>query len=296
MPLAERDALLALLAANPPPGHSIPELRNWFEQSHAALPVPDDLSLTRLSVGPAGADLIRPADADPRRLIIYYHGGGFVFGSSRSHRGLAATLAQQAGIAVLAVDYRLAPEDPFPAAHDDAYTAYLWALEAGYNAAHIGLAGDSAGGNLALSTAIRARNDGRPVPAAVALLSPALDFAGDGASHTAVVDDPILSRPLIDMFLACYLPNSDRRDPAASPLHAELFGLPPVLIHVGSWEKLRDDSLSLARRLGEAGCSTELKIWEGMFHCWQLYASMLSDGRASLAETAAFLRHHLMPA
>lgn len=292
MSLVELDALLAVMAANPPPQGGPLELRDWFNVAHAALPVPEGLEIRRVEAGPVGGDLILPADAVPGRLIIYYHGGGFVLGSARTHRTVAANLARAANIAVLAADYRLAPEHAFPAAHDDALSAFHWALAEGYEA--IALSGDSAGGNLALSTAVRARNGGGQSPAALALMSPALDFAGDGETHHSVSDDPILSKELVGLFLSAYLPGRNLRDPAVTPLFAELSGLPPVLVHVGSREMLRDDSVTIARRLRGAGVQAELRVWDGMCHSWQLYAPLVREGMDSIEQIASFLRGHLV--
>jgi acetyl esterase/lipase len=293
MSLVELDMLLVMMAANPPPPGGPQELRGWFEAAHAALPVPDGLHIERVAAGSAGGDLIVPPNASPGRLITYYHGGGFVFGSSRSHRVVAANLARAAGVAVLAADYRLAPESPAPAAHDDAYAAFMWALDNGYRPEHVALAGDSAGGNLALATAVRARAAGKPLPAALALMSPALDLAGDGDSHRTVTDDPIISPTLMELFLGCYLGSGDRRDPAVTPFGASLAGLPPTLVHVGTRERLRDDSVTIVKRLQAVGVSAELRLWEGMIHSMQLYAPMLEEGIASIEEAAAFLRRHL---
>lgn len=285
--------LLADMAANPPPQGGPLELRTWFAAVHERLPCPDGQAITRVPAGPAGGDLITPPTATKGGLIIYYHGGGFVFGSSRTHRLIAGHLANTAGVPVLAADYRLAPEHPAPAAHDDAFAAYLWALAVGYRPEAIALVGDSAGGNLALATAVRARDSGVALPAALMLMSPGLDLAGDGASHREVTDDPIISPPLIELFLGCYIGTGDRRAQSVTPFGADLAGLPPTLVHVGTRERLRDDSVTIIERLRTAGVSAELKLWPGMIHSMQLYAPILDEGMASIEEGGVFLRHHL---
>lgn len=293
MSLAELDALLEMMAENPPPQDGPLALRDWFEAAHATLPIPERLNIRRVDAGPVGGDLIQPEGAMSDRLIIYYHGGGFVLGSSKTHRTVAANLARVANVTVLAADYRLAPEHAFPAAHDDALAVYHWALANGYEA--IALAGDSAGGNLALSTAVRVREAEWRSPAALALMSPALDFAADGTSHHCVTDDPILSKDLVALFLGAYLPGQDLRDPAVSPLFADLSNLPPVLVHVGSREMLRDDSVNIVQKLRDAGNQADLRIWDGMCHSWQLYAALVREGMDSIEESARFLRAHLLP-
>jgi acetyl esterase/lipase len=292
MSLAELDAMLEMKAENPPPQGGPLALRDWFEVAHATLPIPGRLNIQRVDAGPVGGDLIQPEGAMSGGLIIYYHGGGFVLGSSKSHRTVAANLARVANVAVLAADYRLAPEHTFPAAHDDALAVYQWALANEYEA--IALAGDSAGGNLALSTAVRVRDAECRSPVALALMSPALDFAADGASHHCITDDPILSKNLISLFLSAYLPGYDLRDPAISPLFADLSNLPPVLVHVGSREMLRDDSVNIVQKLRDAGNQADLRIWDGMCHSWQLYAALVQEGMDSIEESARFLRTRLL--
>jgi epsilon-lactone hydrolase len=287
------NVILEISAQSPPPQGGPPELRAWFEAINAQTPVADGTMIERVASGPAGGDMIRLANSDENRLVIYFHGGGFLFGSARSHRVIASNIARTSNCAVLAADYRLAPEHPAPIAHEDALAVYRWALEAGYAPDRIALGGDSAGGNLALSVAIRARDAGMPLPAALVLMSPALDLADDLDSHTSVADAPLLTPQLMGLFNTLYLGEGDRRSPVVSPFHAGLSGLPPTLIHVGSWELLRDDAIEIAKRINEAGGKADLKVWEGMCHSWQLFAPMLEEGMASIEETGAFLRNHL---
>lgn len=287
-------AILEISAQFPPPENAGPaEMRAWFEAINAQTPIPDGIMIERVAAGPAGGDLISYPGADDKRLIIYFHGGGFFFGSSRSHRVVAANLARLSGMTVLAADYRLAPENPAPTAHDDAFAVYTWALERGYAASAIALTGDSAGGNLALATAVRARDAGLPRPGALVLMSPALDFTGTSESYRTIVDAPLLTPQLMTLFTNVYVGEGDPRSPAVTPFDSDLSKLPPALIHVGSWELLRDDSVRIAQRLREAGGSTELKIWDGMCHSWQLFAPMLDEGMASIDEAASFARAHL---
>ncbi|WP_316173617.1 alpha/beta hydrolase [Bradyrhizobium sp. SZCCHNRI1073] len=287
-------AILEISAQFPPPENAGPaEMRAWFEAINAQTPIPDGIMVERVAAGPAGGDLIRYDSADDKRLIIYFHGGGFFFGSSRSHRVVAANLARLSGLTVLAADYRLAPEHPAPTAHDDAFAVYQWALDRGYTASAIALTGDSAGGNLALATAVRARDAGLPRPGALVLMSPALDFTGESESYRTIADAPLLTPQLMALFTNVYVGKGDPRSPLVTPFDSDLSRLPPTLIHVGSWELLRDDSITMAKRLRDAGSPAELKVWDGMCHSWQLFAPMLDDGMASIEEAAGFTRIHL---
>lgn len=293
MSIQQLDFILQISAQNPPPQGGPVEMRAWFEAINAQTPVADGIMIERVPAGPAGGDLIRLGESDDKRLVIYFHGGGFLFGSSRSHRVVASNLARASGCAVLAADYRLAPEHPAPTAHDDAFAVYRWALDRGYAPERIALSGDSAGGNLALATAVRARDAGLPLPGAIMLMSPALDLADDLDSHRSVADAPLVTPQLMELFNTLYIGAGDRRSPAVTPLHGDLSGLPPILVHVGSWELLRDDSVEVVNRVNAAGGAAELKVWEGMCHSWQLFAPMLDEGMASIEEAGEFLRQKL---
>jgi acetyl esterase/lipase len=201
---------------------------------------------------------------------------------------IASHLARAGRCAVLAADYRLAPEFPAPHAHDDAFAVYRWALAEGFAPNKIALCGDSAGGNLALATAIAARDAGLPPPGALALYSPAVDLYEEGETVRTLADAPLLTPELMRLFATLYLGVGGPRLPAVSPLRADLAGLPPTLIHVGEREILLSDSTSLAQRLKAAGVPTQLKIWAGMVHDWQLFAPFLEEGMQSIEETAAF--------
>ena len=283
--------ILKISAQNPPPANATPAvMRVWAEGVTGHTPLADRVTISRSSFGPYQGDLILPERGDVSRLIIYYHGGGFFLFSAPTYRVTTTNLARVSGAAVFAPDYRLAPEHPAPAAHDDAFGVYQWALKQGYAADKIALAGDSAGGNLALATAVRARDAGLPVMSAVLLFSPWLDFAEQGATYRTVTDDPILPPPVLDGFKAAYLGNVDRNSPQVTPFYADFAGLPPTLVHVGSWERLRDDSVALVERMSAAGVDARLKIFEGMCHGWQLFAPMLDEGMASIEDGGRFIK------
>jgi epsilon-lactone hydrolase len=283
--------ILEISAQNPPPVNATPSaMRAWAEGVTRHTPLADHVAVSRSSIGPYPGDLILPEGGDPSRLIIYYHGGGFFLFSAHTYRVTTTNLARVAGVAVFAPDYRLAPENPAPAAHNDAFGAYEWALKQGYAADKIALVGDSAGGNLALATAMRARDSGLPPPRALALFSPWLDFTEDGASYRSVTDDPVLLPPMLDGFKQAYLGEHDRLSPEVTPFYGDFRGLPPTLVHVGSWERLRDDSIVLAERMKAAGVHVELQIFDGMCHGWQLFAPMLEEGMASIEQAARFVQ------
>jgi epsilon-lactone hydrolase len=292
MSAQQLEAILQASAAAPPP--SVPDpvaWRDWFESINAQTPQAPGLDVETInSEGLWTAERLTGGNCQEGRLIIYYHGGGFVFGSSQSHRTITSHLAVLAESEVLSVDYRLAPESPAPTAHDDCFAVYRWVLEQGYDPALITLAGDSAGGNLALSTAVRARDANLPLPGCVVMMSPALDLAGDGISHTIEPEPPLLTRQLIGFFNAAYVQDGDIRSTSVTPLFSDLHSLPPVLVHVGDWELLRDDSITITERLRQAGVEAEIKVWPGMVHCWQLFAPMLEEGMQSLQEIADFIR------
>ena len=293
MSTQQLNGILAMSAQNPFPINAGPQaIRAWVEIAASHLPPADKVSIERVNCGRCDGDLLQPSGGDRSRLIIFYHGGCFFFGSARTHRVLASHLARAAGCAVLIPDYRLAPEHPGPAAHEDALGVYQWALRQGYAANRIALSGDSAGGNLAVSTALRAKTAGLPRPAALALMSPWVDFVGEGASHREVTDDPIISEEILELGLKAYINGIDLRSALVTPLYSDLTGLPPTLVHVGSWERLGDDSVTLVQRLSAAGVDAQLKIFAGMCHTWQMYAPILEDGMASLEECAAFIKAH----
>ncbi|GLC28566.1 alpha/beta hydrolase [Roseisolibacter agri] len=234
-----------------------------------------------------------PRDTRPG-VVLYVHGGGFVSCSPAVYRPLTAALARRTRQRVLALDYRLAPEARFPAALDDAAAAYRWLLDTGVPAGRIAVAGDSAGGGLALSLALRVRDAGWPAPACVVLLSPWTDLTGGGASVRANDGRCDMFRPAnMPDFAAVYLGGASPRDPAASPAFAPLHGLPPLLLHVGARELLLDDARRVHDGAIAAGGTSRLVEFEDAFHGWQLLSPWLRDARASLDDVAAFIDAHL---
>lgn len=238
---------------------------------------------------------ISAPEVESSKVVIYFHGGGFRLGSLRSHRDLMARISAVSGCRVLAVEYRLAPEHCYPAAHDDALAVYDWVLGQGLDARDIALVGDSAGGGLALSTAVALRDAARPMPAAIATMSAWTDLSASRASYeTHAALDPIHQQSMIVAVARNYLgPDIDPRDSRVSPLFADLAGLPPLLMQVGGRETVLDDTRDFARKVEQSGCAVTLEVWDDMIHVFQQFADDLVEARKALASLGAFLRRAL---
>jgi monoterpene epsilon-lactone hydrolase len=253
--------------------------------------LPASVRVTPAEVNGIPGEWVESPDSG-QRVLLYLHGGGYFGCSAETHRPITASLALQ-GFRVFAPNYRLAPENPFPAALDDAVAAYRGLLGEGHSPQRIVIAGDSAGGGLALSLMLVLRAACTPLPAAAALFSPWTDLAASGESvRTNAKRCAMFHGPAVGPTARLYLGNADPRNPLASPLYADLSGLPPLLIHVGANETLRDDSTRLAEKARAAGVSVELKVWPVVPHVWQLAPHKIPEARQSLQETAAFLRQH----
>jgi epsilon-lactone hydrolase len=227
-----------------------------------------------------------------QRVLLFLHGGGYFACSAETHRPITASFAMH-GFRVFAPNYRLAPENPFPAAVDDVVAVYRGLLADGYSPQRLVVAGDSAGGGLALSLMLVLRAAGTPLPAAAALFSPWTDLAATGESvRTNARRCAMFHGPAVGPTARLYLGDADPRNPLASPLYADLSGLPPLVIHVGADETLRDDSTRLAEKARAAGVTVELKVWPVVPHVWQLAPHLIPEARQSLRETADFLRKH----
>jgi len=237
--------------------------------------------------------LVNPG-ASTEHALLHLHGGGFVMGSHDSHRPLVSRLALACGLQGVAPAYRLAPEHPFPAGLDDALAAYHALLASGLDASRVVLSGDSAGGGLVLSTLLALRDAGAPLPAAAVLLSPYTDLTFSGESLiTRAGIDPWLDPSRLAPVARFYAGDVDRADPRISPLHGDLRGLPPLLIHVGDQEILLSDSTRLAERARAAGVAVELEVWPEVWHVFQLFAPALPDAQESLDKIGAFVRASL---
>ncbi|MCB2078158.1 MAG: alpha/beta hydrolase fold domain-containing protein [Novosphingobium sp.] len=295
MASAELEQLIAGLRAGGPDLAAPPEeARPAFEALLATLPVSLDLRFDPVSLGGVpGLRTVAPGSAEDRALL-YLHGGGYVVGSAQGYRGLAAELARAAGATGFAIDYRLAPDHRFPIAIEDAVSAYAALIEHGFTPDRIALAGDSAGGGLALALLVALRDRDLPLPSAALLLSPWTDLACDSPSMTGkAAEDPSLNHQALRVCADRYRGDADVRTPLASPLHADLRGLPPLLIQVGSAEILLDDAVDTARAAGAAGTSVRLEIWPDMPHVWHAFAFILREGRDAIAVAGRFLADHL---
>ena len=228
---------------------------------------------------------------DPSRALLFFHGGGYCSGSILSHRGLVTAAGRAAGVRTLAVGFRLAPEHPFPAALEDAAAAYELLLARGFDPRRIALGGDSSGGGLALALLISPRDAGRPLPGCGWLVSPWVDLEMTGASIESKASiDPLLQKSYFDELAVSYLAGTDPKNPLASPLRANLSGLPPLFVQVGSAETLLDAAVRIVARAGAADVAAMLEIWPHMIHAWPLWADQLESGRAALASAGAFIR------
>ncbi len=272
---------------------SLEEMRSAFEELAKSFPTPEEAIVETVVIDGIPGEFITASKNNSDSTIIYLHGGGYGVGSLNTHRTLAYNLACASGFQVLLVDYRLSPSHPFPAALEDSVRVYRW-LQQNLSAKRIGIAGDSAGGGLALATCIALRDKNEDLPAAVVSISPwtDLDLSGESIQSKAQADR-FCSQFMLEFFRDLYLPKGDFSNPLASPLYADLTGLPPLLIQVGTEELLLDDSIRLAQKAKEFDVECELKIWEKMIHVWHLFAPNLSEGRDAIAEAGNFLKKHL---
>ncbi|WP_253394590.1 alpha/beta hydrolase [Methylorubrum extorquens] len=287
------DVIRVRLAAHPRPA-DLAERRARVDALAADYALPPDVRVEPIDAHGVPAEWTSTPAANGERVILFLHGGGYVSGSLKSHRHMVAQAGREALARTLALGYRLAPEHPFPAALDDALTGYRFLLASGIAPARIALAGESAGGGLALATALSLREAGLSLPGCLWLSSPWVDLALTGASmESKAAVDPLLSRTYLSELASLYLNGADALGPLVSPINADLAGLPPMLIQVGSAETLLDDSIRLAAAAGAADVSVRLAIWPHMIHAWHLFYQEVADGRRSLTEAGAFIRAHL---
>ncbi len=282
------------LAASPDTDKmTLEERRAYFNNLDQQFPTPEDVRIEPVVANGIRAEWVRASTASDDRVILYLHGGGYVVGSPTSHRHLVAELSRAAHSAALAIDYRLAPENPFPAAVEDAVSAYRWLTDSGIAPDRIIIAGDSAGGGSTVAMMVSLRDQGIALPAGGACISPWTDLTITAESYTTkAAVDPMINRDQLSMMASAYLGGADARQPLASPLFADLRGLPPLLVQVGSDEVLLDDSLRLAERASEAGLDTTLEVWDEMIHVWHFFHLMLREGRDAIEHAAQFVREN----
>lgn len=285
-------AIIQMLTSRPiPESPTVDEMRTGFNMLAAKFPLAADVTCTRTAAAGIPAAWIVAPGADPGRVILYLHGGGYVIGSIDTHRELAGRLSRAAAARVCLIDYRLAPEHPFPAAVEDATAAYRWLLQNGAAASRTVIAGDSAGGGLTVATLVALRDAGMPLPAVGVCLSPWTDMEGIGDSMaTRAHLDPMVRHDGLLRMASLYLNGADPRTPLAAPLYANLTGLPPLLIQVGTAETLFDDATRLADRAKAAGVDVTLEAWDDMIHVWQLFAAMLPEGQQAIDRIGEYIR------
>lgn len=288
-------AVRAHLAKLPPSNTlSIAERRAQYDRAERVFPTPPDVKVEAVMAPRRPAEWLTPPGARADAVLFYLHGGGYVIGSPRSHRHLAAALARAAGTRALLLDYRLAPEHPFPAALDDAVAAYEWLLAYGVAPDRVVIGGDSAGGGLTVATLLALRDRRLPWPAGGVCISPWVDLTNSAASYRSkAAVDPIVTLEGIAQLTQAYLGGADPKLPLVSPLYADLRGLPPLLIHVGSDEVLLDDALGLAARAREAGVDVTVREWPAMIHVWHWFQPMLDEADQAITEIGGFVKARL---
>lgn len=289
----EIEGVRALLTSLPRPT-SFAERRERLDAIASVDGVAADITFEPTTVGRCEAEWSLAPGSDASRVLLFFHGGGYCSGSIRSHRRMVSEAGRAASVRTLAVAYRLAPENPFPAALDDAIAAFEFLLGHGIAAGHVAISGDSAGGGLSLAAMTRLRDIGKPLPGCAWLVSPWVDLGMSGASiDTKDAVDPLIHREYLQELASAYLGRANPLSPLASPLYADLSRLPPTLVQVGSAETLLDDAVRIVGRLGAADVAASLEIWPYMIHAWHLWSVRLKAGREATASAGAFIRRHL---
>lgn len=269
--------------------------RRRLDEIGAVWPVASDVTLTAVDINGIPGEWSTVPGSNSARVLLFLHGGGYCSGSIISHRRMVSEAGRAAGVRTLAIGYRLAPENPFPAAFDDAVTAWHFLRRQGIAAQHIAIGGDSAGGGLSLAVTLKLHEVNEELPACLWLVSPWTDLTMSGSTLiTKDAVDPLIHKGYLRELADAYLGgDADRKDPRVSPLFANLVGMPPMLIQVGSAETLLDDAVRLAAAAGEADVAVTLEIWPQMIHAWHLWNAGLESGRRALGNAGSFMRLHL---
>ncbi len=284
-----------LIASKFNPNMTIDEMRRGMESLTKLARLPSKTKVEKVLFNGISAEWICARGTLEDRVILYLHGGGYNIGSPNTHRELAAHISMESGAKVLLPDYRLAPEHPFPSALEDATSAYRWLLGTGLTGRNISIAGDSAGGGLSIATSISLRDAGEPSPASIACISPWTDLEMTGNSiKTHAEIDPMLNLQSLKIMASNYIGDADPRSPLISPIHADLKGISPLLIHVGSDEMLLDDSTRIAEKAKNAGVDVTLKIYDKMWHVWHFNVKLMPEARSAIEELGSFIRKHFV--
>ncbi len=286
------EKLCTILRTRPQPDPpTVEAFRARTEEMGDRMPAPPEAIVEKITVAGCKAEWVSAPGANPNRQALYLHGGGYVIGSPNSHRLLAYNIAKAMDGRCLVLDYRMAPEDPFPAAVDDSVAAWAWMLEQGGNPARMSIMGDSAGGGLTIATQVALKQRGMQLPACSVCISPWTDLEGTGDSIKSKADvDPMVKEEGLHNYSALYRAGADPRDPLASPLYADVSGLPPMLIQTGTAEILMDDSTRFAEKARAQGVDVTLELWDDMPHIWHIFAPMLSEGADAIAKLGAWTR------
>jgi monoterpene epsilon-lactone hydrolase len=292
---AQRENLEAILRQSAfPVGIDLNEQRRLLKELISAQPLPADVTVTAAALGGVPTAEITIDGIDPRHVVLYFHGGVYVLGDAFQAASLAAQVGRRTRARVISVDYRLAPEHPYPAAVDDALAAYEALLQNGTAPSDIVFAGESAGGGLAVATLVNARGHGLPLPAAAFVMSPYADLTLAGETmETKREVDPLMSRENLQSRVTDYAAGQDAALGLISPIFADLSGLPPLIIQVGSHEVLLDDAVRLARQAAIADVEVTLDITPGVPHVFQTFSPILDEGAAALDRAGQFLSAHL---
>jgi acetyl esterase/lipase len=294
MPSEQHEAAVRMLQERPvPESPTIEEMRAGFELLMSVFRTPDDVAREPVDAAGVPAEWLSAPGAREDRAILYLHGGGYVIGSINTHRELASRIARASQSRALLINYRLAPEHPFPAGLEDATAAYRWLCSSGLEPGRIVVAGDSAGGGLTLATLLALRDAGEPLPAAGVCLSPWADLEGIGDSaRPGAVDDPLVQLDGLVEMGERYLGGADPHDPLAAPIYADYAGLPPLLIQVGTREILLDDATRVAARARRAGVEVTLEPWDGLIHVWHAFGPEVPEAKEAVARIGEFVRKH----
>ena len=274
---------------------SIEEYRALTDNnSRFSPPMPKDVNVGRFVLNGLVAAWITPADADADKVILHFHGGGYVIGGINAHIMMCVPMAKSLNIKMLLPDYHVAPENPFPAALEDGLQAYRWLLEQGYKSNNIIISGDSAGGGLALAITLSLRDNNEPLPVAVICISPWADLTLSGESHITNADsDVVLTTDVLKEWASAYTDESNWRNPLVSPIYADFHGFPPLFIQVSDDEVLLDDARRLAEKAQADVVNVTLKIWNGLWHVWHTAGTMIPESKKTYDEIGLFLETDL---
>ncbi|HEY33676.1 MAG TPA: alpha/beta hydrolase [Dehalococcoidia bacterium] len=294
MPSEELQMIIEALRSRPVlENATIEEQRAGFEAGFSRFQLAEDVQCQPVDAGGVPAEWVSTPGVVEERVVCYLHGGGYSIGSIRTHREMVSRLSRAVKVRVLLLDYRLAPENPFPSAVEDSVAGYRWLLSTGVDPARIVIAGESAGGGLTVATLVALRDTGDPLPAVAIPMSPWVDMEALSESMTTKADvDPVVTRENILQMAKNYLGDADPRAPLAAPLYADLRGLPPLLIQVGTSEVLLDDATRLADRAKAAGVDVVMEPWEDMIHMWHFFP-MLPEGQQAIDRIGEFVQEKM---